>query len=297
MDNNNRRKALGRGLEQLFNNESLYIDNLERDIKENTEKKDIIEINLSDLRSNPYQPRKNFDQEKLNELALSIKEYGVLEPIIVTKSIKGYNLVAGERRKKAAEIVGLDTIPAIVKDFSDKEMMEIALLENAQREDLTPIEEAEAYYNIIKAFNMTQDELAKRVGKSRTYITNMIGLLVLPSSVKEQILNGNISMGHARVLSKLSDAEKAQELCDKIIKENMSVRDLEKLVSEGDFKKPNPIVRVKSANPYKYIENTLREKIGSKVKINNKKIVISFNDEEELERILSILNIDVKDNE
>ena len=295
MDNNNRRKALGRGLEQLFNNESLYIDNLERDIKENTEKKDIIEINLSDLRSNPYQPRKNFDQEKLNELALSIKEHGVLEPIIVTKSIKGYNLVAGERRKKAAEIAGLDTIPAIVKDFSDKEMMEIALLENVQREDLTSIEEAEAYYNIIKAFNMTQDELAKRVGKSRTYITNMIGLLVLPSSVKEQILNGNISMGHARVLSKLSDAQKAQELCDKIIKENMSVRDLEKLVSEGDFKKTNPIVRVKSANPYKYIENTFKEKIGSKV--NNKKIVISFNDEEELERILSILNIDVKDNE
>ena len=171
MDNNNRRKALGRGLEQLFNNESLYIDNLERDIKENTEKKDIIEINLSDLRSNPYQPRKNFDQEKLNELALSIKEHGVLEPIIVTKSIKGYNLVAGERRKKAAEIAGLDTIPAIVKDFSDKEMMEIALLENVQREDLTSIEEAEAYYNIIKAFNMTQDELAKRVGKSRTFIS------------------------------------------------------------------------------------------------------------------------------
>lgn len=292
--NDNRRKALGRGLEQLFNNESLYIDNLEKEIKENTKESDIVEVKLSELRSNPYQPRKIFDEEKINELASSIKEYGVLEPIIVTKSVKGYNLVAGERRKKAAEIAGLETIPAIIKEFSDKEMMEIALLENVQREDLTSIEEAEAYYNIIKAFNITQEELASRVGKSRTYITNMLGLLVLPESVKNDILEGLISMGHARVLSKLSNPNRIIELSNKVKKDNLSVRELETLVSEGSFKKTNPIVRNKVSSPYKYIETTIREKIGNKVKISDKKIVIPFNNEKDLERILDILNIEVK---
>lgn len=292
--NDNRRKALGRGLEQLFNNESLYIDNLEKEIKENTKESDIVEVKLSELRSNPYQPRKTFDEEKLNELASSIKEHGVLEPIIVTKSVRGYNLVAGERRKKAAEKAGLETIPAIIKDFSDKEMMEIALLENVQREDLTSIEEAEAYYNIIKAFNITQEELASRVGKSRTYITNMLGLLVLPESVKNDILEGLITMGHARVLSKLSNPNRIIELSNKVKKDNLSVRELETLVSEGSYKKTNPIVRAKVASPYKYIETTIREKIGNKVKISDKKIVIPFSNEKDLERILDILNIEVK---
>ena len=295
--NDNKRKALGRGLEQLFNNESLYIDNLEKEIKENSSESDIVFIKLSELRSNPYQPRKTFDEEKLNELASSIKEHGVLEPIIVTKSVRGYNLVAGERRKKAAEIAGLETIPAIVKEFSDKEMMEIALLENVQREDLTSIEEAEAYYNIIKAFNITQEELASRVGKSRAHITNMLGLLVLPESVKNDILEGLITMGHARVLSKLSNPNRIIELSNKVKKDNLSVRELETLVSEGSYKKTNPIVRTKVASPYKYVETTIREKIGNRVKISDKKIVIPFSNEEDLERILKILNIEVKADE
>lgn len=293
MDNNNRRKALGRGLEQLFNNESLYIDNLERDIKENTEKKDIIEINLSDLRSNPYQPRKNFDQEKLNELALSIKEHGVLEPIIVTKSIKGYEIVAGERRTKACELVGIETIPAIIKDFSDEEMMQIALLENIQRENLSAIEEAEAYNNLIKALNITQEELAKKIGKSRTHVTNMLGILRLPQEIKNDILNGYISMGHARVLSKLEDKEKMLQLCERVKFEHLSVHDLEAIAANPVFERKNKIVKIKQENEYKYVEDIMTDKLGNRVRIKNKKVVIPFNSEKDLERILEILNIEV----
>ena len=204
---NNKRKALGRGLEQLFSNESLYTNPLEEKIVESTPKEDIVEVKVSELRSNPYQPRQTFDQEKLVELANSIKEYGVIEPIIVTKSIKGYEIVAGERRKKACELIGKETIPAIIKDFTDNEMMEIALLENIQRENLTAIEEAEAYANLIKTLNITQEELAGKIGKSRVYVTNILGLLRLPEGVKNDILHGLISMGHAKVLSKLEDKE------------------------------------------------------------------------------------------
>ncbi len=290
----NKRKALGRGLEQLFSNESLYMDSIEKDILDNVTEKDIVQVRISELRSNPYQPRRTFDQEKLVELANSIKEHGVIQPIIVTKSIKGYDIVAGERRKRASELIGKETIPAIVKDFTDNEMMEIALLENIQRENLTSIEEAEAYENIIKALGITQDELAIKIGKSRVYITNMLGLLNLPDSVKNDILNGFISMGHARVLSKLDNPNRIIELCNKIKKDHLSVRDLETLVSEGHFKKTNPINRTKSISPYRYVEDHLKELIGNNVKIDNKKIVIPYNSEKDLERILEILNINMK---
>lgn len=290
MENN---KRLGRGLEQLFNSESLFMDNLENEIKSETTQKDIVQLKLSELRSNPYQPRKMFDMEKLTELANSIKEYGVLEPIIVTKAIRGYNIVAGERRKKASELAGLETIPAIIKDFSDKDMMEIALLENIQREDLSAIEEAEAYQNIITTLNITQDELAIKLGKSRTHITNMLGLLKLPAEVKNEIMDGNISMGHARVLSKLSDTTKILELCNKIKEQGISVRELEKIISMSDIPKNNPIKRVNNS-PYKYVESNLREIIGTKVKISNNSINIPFDSEKDLERILEILRIDVK---
>src|SRR5574344_356191 len=220
----NKRKALGRGLEQLFSNESLYIDPLE-DIVDRTDKENVVELNVSELRSNPYQPRLTFDQEKLVELANSIKEHGVFQPIIVNKSIKGYDIVAGERRKKACELIGKETIPAIIKDFTDNEMMEIALLENIQRENLTSIEAAEAYANIIKSTNITQDELASKSGKSRVYGTNMLGLLSLPEDVKNDILHGFISMGHARVLSKLDNNNRIIELNNKVKKNHLSVRE------------------------------------------------------------------------
>lgn len=291
----NKRKALGKGLEQLFSNESLYsgpIDPIE-EIVENTPKEDIVDIKLSELRSNPYQPRQKFDQEKLVELANSIKEYGVLEPIIVTKSIKGYEIVAGERRKKASELAGLETIPAIIKDFTDSEMMQIALLENIQRENLTAIEEAEAYSNLLKVLNVTQEELASKIGKSRTYITNMVGLLNLPESVKNDILHGLISAGHAKILSKLENEELITELAEKIKLNHLSVRELEELVQNPGYKRKNAIVKIKNDNTYNYIEEAFTDKIGNRVKIKNKKIVIPFNSEKDLERILEILKVEV----
>ena len=252
-----------------------------------------MDIKLSELRSNPYQPRQKFDQEKLVELANSIKEYGVLEPIIVTKSIKGYEIVAGERRKKASELAGLETIPAIIKDFTDSEMMQIALLENIQRENLTAIEEAEAYSNLLKVLNVTQEELASKIGKSRTYITNMVGLLNLPESVKNDILHGLISAGHAKILSKLENEELITELAEKIKLNHLSVRELEELVQNPGYKRKNAIVKIKNDNTYNYVEEAFTDKIGNRVKIKNKKIVIPFNSEKDLERILEILKVEV----
>ncbi len=297
MENNNRRKALGKGLEQLFSNESLYsnpLESFENEIVNNTPKEDIVEIELSELRSNPYQPRKNFDMDKLNELATSIKEFGVLEPIIVKKSIHGYEIVAGERRCKASEMAGLSKIPAIIKDFSDEDMMQIALLENIQREDLTAIEEAQAYSNLIRALGISQEELARRIGKSRSYITNMIGLLKLPEDVKSDVLEGLISMGHARVLSKLEDIELIRNLAKRVKEENLSVRDLESIASNPDYKRKNPTVNRVVNRQYDYIAQIFTEKVGNKVKISNKKIVIPFNSEKDLERILEILDVEVK---
>ena len=201
-----KRRALGRGLEQLFNDQSLDFNSFEETIVDEAKSNnEIVEISLSELRANPYQPRKVFDEAALNELAESIKEHGVFQPIIVKKSIKGYDIIAGERRFRASKLAGLSTIPAIVKEFTDEEMMQIALLENLQRENLTAIEEAKAYKGIIDSMHITQEELAKKLGKSRSHITNMIGLLKLPASIQDMILYNKISMGHARVLSKLED--------------------------------------------------------------------------------------------
>ena len=293
METGSKRKALGRGLEQLFSNESLYVNPIE-EIVENAQKDDIVEINLSELRSNPYQPRQTFDQEKLQELADSIKEFGVLEPIIVKKSVKGYEIVAGERRKKASELAGLEKIPAIIKDFSEEEMMQIALLENVQREDLNAIEEAEAYSKLLKMLNTTQEELGRRLGKSRSHITNMLGLLRLPEVVKKDVKDGNISVGHAKVLSKLESDEQILSLAKKIKDDSISVRELEGLVENPEYKRKKEIVKVKEPNNYGYVEEILTDTIGNKVKIKNKKIVIPFNSDKDLERILDILKIEVE---
>ena len=178
-----KKRALGMGLEQLFNGENLDIEQIENKIIETTSNEEIIELNLDELRPNPYQPRKIFDDEALQELSESIKEHGVFQPIIVKKSIKGYEIIAGERRFRASKLAGLTTIPAIVRDFTDEQMMEIALLENLQRENLNVIEEALAYKSMIESLNLTQDELSKKVGKSRSHITNILGLLNLPKEV------------------------------------------------------------------------------------------------------------------
>lgn len=291
---NDKRKALGRGLEQLFNDEGLNFDTIENSIIEEAKTNDqIVEIDLSELRANPYQPRKNFDEEALNELASSIKEHGVFQPIIVKKSIKGYEIIAGERRFRASKLAGMQTIPAIVKDFSDEEMMQIALLENLQRENLTSIEEAKAYKSIIESMNITQDELAKKVGKSRSHVTNILGLLKLPASVQDMVLYNKLSMGHARVLSKLDDPKIVEDLAQRVITEDLSVRKLESIVYDNEEKEVK--TKKSSNNEYKYMENFLKEKLGTNVKINNNKISIKFSNVQDLNRILEIMNIDINE--
>ena len=289
-----KRKALGRGLEQLFSEDITSFDEIEENIVDEAKKnKEVVDLPLSELRPNPYQPRKIFDDEALNELAASIKANGVFQPIIVKKTIKGYDIVAGERRYRASKKAGLTTIPAIVKDFTDEEMMNIALLENLQREDLTAIEEANAYKVMIENSNITQEELANRVGKSRSHVTNILGLLKLPKSVQDMVLYNKISMGHARVLSKLEDKDQVEELAEKVIKEDLTVRELESLSNKEDLKRSTPINRVKKENEYSSVEHMLKEKLGTKVKINNNKITIGFSNVQDLNRILEIMNFDI----
>lgn len=287
-----KRRALGMGLEELFNNEQLDLDKFEEKIVSVTPKEEVIELKLSELRPNPYQPRKVFDAEKLQELANSIKEHGVFQPIIVKKSIKGYEIIAGERRYKASQLAGKETIPAIVRDFTDENMMEIALLENLQRENLNSIEEATAYQKLLASLKVTQEELANKLGKSRSHITNMLGLLELPEEVKNLIAEEKITMSHARVLSKIKDKDEIINLANKIVDENLNVRAIEQASQNPTVEKKHKLkTKVKKESEYKYIEESISEKLGTKVKINNKKILISFTNNNDLNRILEILDV------
>ena len=292
METDSKRKALGRGLEELFNNEPIEYGKVEEKILSETPKELIENILLDDLHPNPYQPRKTFDEEALNELASSIKEHGIFQPIIVKKGIKGYEIIAGERRVKAARMAGLTEIPAIIRNFNDQEMMEIALLENLQREDLTAIEEANAYKKLQESLNITQDELAKRLGKSRSHITNMLGLLTLPENIQRDIQNKEISMAHARVLSKLSDKEQQNHLVNKIKTDKISVHELEDLTSSEQYTRKNKITKSSKTNEYKFLEDELSEKLGTKVKIKNNKLEIYFANTNDLNRILEIMNME-----
>ena len=298
-----KKKALGKGLEQLFTNERIDFDNFEKGLVEEAKPNEIVEIKISEIRSNPYQPRKIFDEEALNELASSIKEHGIVQPIIVKKSIKGYELVAGERRTKAAKIAGLETVPAIVKDFDDEQMMEIALIENIQRENLNPIEEAMAYDSILRSSNITQDELAKKFGKSRSYITNSLGLLRLPDDTKKYVEDNKLSMSHARALSKLDDTEQINRLANKIVNENLNVRAIENItrdIHEQEIKKEtdeNTLFEFKqydTLNTNHIYEDAMREKFGIKVKITGKKIEIPYSSQLELQRILELMDVKIE---
>ena len=285
-----KRRALGKGLEELFNNEQLDLNKFEKQIVESTPKEEIIEVNISELRPNPYQPRKVFDESKLEELATSIKEHGVFQPIIIKKSIKGYEIIAGERRVKASTKAGLEKVPAIVRDFTDEEMMEIALLENLQRENLNSIEEATAYRKLLDNLSLTQEELVKKLGKSRSHITNMLGLLSLPEEVKDMISDNKITMSHARVLSKIEEKEKVIDLANKIIDQNLNVRTLEEISKDKEIVKKHHIEKRK-VSEYRYIEENLCDKLGTKVKIGSNKIEIKFSNNNDLNRILEILNL------
>lgn len=277
-------KGLGKGLDAFFSN----VD------AKNEET--IQEISLKELRPNPYQPRKVFDKEAIEELTVSIIEHGILQPLVVRKSIKGYEIVVGERRFRAAKEAKLDKVPAIVRELSEQQMMELAILENLQREDLNPIEEGMAYQTLMEKLNLTQEEVAKRLGKSRPHIANHIRLLSLPPKIQELISNGTISMGHGRALLGLRQKNKLPSIVEKIVKENLNVRQLEKLIQQlnesvsRETKKPEP----KPDIFLKERETFLREKFGTTVSIkqnkNKGKIEIEFFSKEDLERILELLN-------
>lgn len=285
-----KRRALGRGLEELFNIEDINYDKMEEKIMETADEEEIREIPINKLRVNPYQPRKTFNQESLQELAESIKEHGVIQPIIVKKSIKDYEIVAGERRYRASRLAGKETIPVIVKNFTDEQMMEIAVLENLQRENLNSIEEALAYETLMKNLNLTQEQLSKRVGKSRSYITNILGLLTLPEEVKELVKQEKITTSHARTLSKLEDKEKILDLANKIINENLNVRQVEETTKEEAFtKKVKQTPKIKNKE-YEILERDLADYLGTKVKVKTKKIEINYENESDLNRILEIIN-------
>ena len=290
-----KKKALGKGLEQLFSNNVIDFENFEDTVVEEN-KKDVTEISIDEIRSNPYQPRRTFDTETLNELAKSIEEYGVVQPVIVKKSIKGYELIAGERRTKAAKIAGLKVIPAIIKDFDDQQMMEIALIENIQREDLNPIDEAVSISNIIKLRGYTQDEFANKFGKSRTYVTNILGLLKLPEDVKKMVEKRTLSMSHARVLSKIDDEEKVVRLAKQVITDELSVRELEK-ITQDDKKEIEVVKNKKSGYDHKYrmYENIIMDNLDTKVRVSKKKIEIYFDGVNELEEILSKMYVKVEE--
>jgi len=252
-------------------------------------------LKISDIEPNRDQPRKVFDKEALEELADSIKQYGIVQPIVVQKRDGYYEIIAGERRWRAAKLAKLKEVPGVIKDYSDQEVMEIALIENIQRQDLNPIEEAMAYKRLIDEYDLLQDEVAKKVSKSRTAITNTLRLLKLTSRVQEMLVNDELSMGHARALLAIEDEEKQVEAAEKIVALKLSVREAEKLVKKLSLpdKTPERIVSVEEETRYNAIQGRLENIIGSKVKLNRKakgngKIEIEYYSYDDLERLLEL---------
>lgn len=272
-------KGLGKGLGALIKNEEEQVQ----------------EVSVKELRPNPYQPRKVFDQKAIDELKESIQEHGILQPILARKSIKGYEIILGERRFRAASEAGLKTVPVIVKDYSEEKMMEVALIENLQREDLNPVEEAQAYQKLIDHLKLTQEELASRVGKSRPHIANHIRLLQLPNPVLELLSNGMITMGHGRALLGLKKKSKMQQVVQRITDDSLNVRQLEKLIQDINMNVSRG-TKKKTAQTnvfFKEKESSLRDRFGTSVSIKKSKrkgkIEIEFFSQDDLERILDLL--------
>ena len=277
-------KGLGKGLDAL-------IANME------VSKEEVVqEIAVKNLRPNPYQPRKAFQPEAIEELKNSIIQHGILQPLIVRKSsIKGYEIVAGERRFRAAKEAKLKSVPAVVREFDDRQMMELALLENLQREDLNPVEEGAAYQSLLRNLDITQEELAKRMGKSRPHIANHIRLLSLPVQVQDYISQGKLSMGHGRALLGLKNKSEIKPLAEKVMKDNLNVRQLEGIIQDLNDGVPRETKKTPSKDIFiQERENQLRERYGTTVTIKqNKKrgkIEIEFFSNEDLERILDLLD-------
>lgn len=281
--------GLGKGLEEIFGS---GIGDVLEDIQQGKSEERVsgkYEIDVKEIKPNPYQPRKQFDETKLQELAESIKLHGVFTPILVKKSVKGYELVAGERRLRASKLAKLKKIPAIIVEFDDTQMMEIALLENIQREDLSVIEEAQGYEKLIKKLGYTQEELANRVGKSREHITNTLRLLKLPKKVQVFVENKELSMGHVRALLPLQEESLILDVAKEAKQKQMSVRAVEKLVKDilqpKDEKKKNP-----QEAEYKALEDMLQSKLQTRVIVDPKQLVIKYNGVQDLNRILEIIN-------
>lgn len=264
---------------------------------ENNKDEQVQEIKLSELRPNPYQPRKTFTPEAIAELKESVKQHGILQPIIVRKSIKGYEIVVGERRYRAATEANLEVIPAVVRDLTEDQMMEIALIENLQREDLNPLEEAKAYQKLMEHLQVTQEELSKRLGKSRPHIANHVRLLQLPELTQQFIAERKISMGHGRALLGLNNKEQIPQITQRLIKERLSVRQLEDLVQQINKNVSRETKPKKSLSPFlRERESSLKEYFGTNVQIKKGKkkgkIEIEFFSDEDLERILHLISED-----
>jgi ParB family transcriptional regulator, chromosome partitioning protein len=277
------KNRLGKGLEALF--PQLGVD----------EKDHVILVSIKELRPNPFQPRRVFDQDKLQELSKSIEEHGIIQPIIVRKSLNGFEIVAGERRWRAAKLAKLESIPCVQRDFSDLQLSEIALIENLQREDLNPIEIAEAYSKLMQNFNLTQEELAKKVGQSRSHVANFLRLMNLPKEIREYVSRGTISMGHARAILGLSDQSQQITLAKKIVEEDLSVRVVEQIVNRfSNTGNREPKKTVKKSPIIKQYEDQFRSYLGTSVRISQGKkrgkIEIDFFSSDDLERILQIIS-------
>ena len=276
-------KGLGRGLDAIFATENIELV---------TDNDKIVEIALDEIKKNPYQPRTYFNEEKLNELKESIEKNGLLQPIIVKKAVKGYYIIAGERRYRAFELLGKKEIPAIIKEMTDEEMMFFAVLENLQREDLSALEESESYKNLMDKMSLTQEELASKLGKSRPYIANSLRLLKLPTEIKIKLEQGLISAAHARTLLALKTKKAMEEVCALVVERKMSVRELEEYVAK--LLKPKEVKKTKAKDIFiEEQENILKKRLGTSVTIKqgrNKKgkIEIEFKDNDEFERIISL---------
>ncbi len=279
-----KKKALGKGLGALLGDDS-------RNEKEQV----LFMCPIDMIKPNPYQPRFEVTEEELEELANSIKEKGVIQPLIVRETDDGYELITGERRWRASKLAGLKRIPVLIRDVAPQEVLELALIENIHREDLNPIEEAEAYRQLVEEFHLTQEEVAKRVGKERSTVTNYLRLLSLPDFVKEEVLKNSISMGHARALLSLGDETSMKELLEKIIKRALSVRETERLIKK-EIKKRKKTGEKKVKDPWiEQLEELLMRGLGTKVQINRGrkggKITIHFYSNEELSRIIDLFQL------
>ena len=308
-------RGLGRGLDALFGDVEVNLSVKEDDMAEEAAKQEngdpaksaessenettrvengISYIDINDIKPNLSQPRKNFDEEKLRELASSIEEHGLIQPVVLRKAKVGYEIVAGERRWRAARLIGIKELPCIVKDLTDEENMLLAIIENMQREDLNPIEEAEGISQMMDTYGLTQEEVSKSLGKSRPYITNSLRLLKLNTGVKGYVSDGTLSAGHARALAAISDEEKQRELAEIAVREGLSVRQIEKLARENKETRGRKGTRSKSKSPdVMRVEEDLKEILGTKVNLNQRgkkgKIEIEFYSREDLDRLIELL--------